>query len=38
MNPFRGMFPRSKPKNEEWEKERERDEADEERMALRLHL
>jgi general transcription factor 3C polypeptide 3 (transcription factor C subunit 4) len=37
-NPFRGMFPRSKPKDEDREKERERDEADEERMASRLHL
>jgi general transcription factor 3C polypeptide 3 (transcription factor C subunit 4) len=32
------MFPRSKPKHQDLERERERDEADEERMASRLHL
>lgn len=37
-NPFRGMFPRSKPKDQDREKEREQDEANEERMASRLHL
>jgi hypothetical protein len=32
------MFPRSKPKVQDTEKERERNEADQERMASRLHL